>query len=77
MENLVTSNGKKVYCIDSEKAYRGATAKQVNYLLHFKNVMFLDNKVVSISQMTKRIEQEDMSELIDLAKSGEEIYLEG
>jgi len=54
------------------KAFDPCTYKQVEYLRSFDNVKI---DVHSTSQILKRLEKYIASELIDLAKNGEEIIL--
>ena len=54
------------------KATYPCTYKQIKYLSSFDNVKI---DVCSTSQLLKRLEMHDASELIDLAKSNEEILI--
>lgn len=76
MENLVKKNGQSIYCLPYNKVFKGASKKQLDYLLSFDNVGWLDGSI-STSQLMKRMSSDDASDLIDLAKSGEEIKIEG
>ena len=58
--------------LQCSKALNPCTFKQIEYLRSFDNVKF---DVHSTSQLLKRLEMHDASELIDLAKSNEEILI--
>ena len=62
----------KKHQLQYQKAYNPCTYRQIECLRKFTNVR-LD--VRSTSQMLKRLEMSDASDLIDLAKKGEKILV--
>ncbi|NHZ84399.1 MAG: hypothetical protein GWP19_00780 [Planctomycetia bacterium] len=63
----------KNYELQSSNDSNPATYKQLKWLLSYSNV----TSDVSISQLMKRFPIEDFQDLIDSAKSGEEIEITG
>lgn len=61
----------KIYELSDFKADFPASYKQIKYLLSFNNVTCKR----SVSQLMKRLERHEASELIELAKEGEEIEI--
>lgn len=69
-EEQVIKEGK--FQLGFQKASDPATGKQVKYL-----EKLITNKDVSTSQLMKRLEKDEASELIDLAKQGYEFEIVG
>jgi len=62
----------KEFQLPFSKAIFPASYKQIKYIERI-----CDTGKISTSQLMKRLESEDASELIDLAKSGMKITIEG
>jgi len=62
----------KTYELQNDKDNNPATYKQLKWLLSYDNV----TSEVSISQLMKRLPMIDFDELIEIAKSGEELKIQ-
>ena len=62
----------KTYTLNFDKVFDSCTYAQLQYLTSFKNVKV---NVKSTSQILKRLSKIDASDLIEIAKTGEEIII--